>query len=284
MREYNCINGLIKCLSNAVDEVVSCALDYDGDGPYRVLIDGLNEVHEFGRKNVNLLIAMIKERIPKLEIVDWDDELLLYTNHLPGKNHLPFTPERTSVLLDRALDWIGEMSRGSDLYGTLKDTIGMTDKEITAAGFELSDYFDESDEQSEKIDPYTDAPEFCLRMIRVPGIDNNMLAEWVEHAFSQAVIDEEDGVPREEAREAALNEFAGAFEKIERCYGETAAEIFNYKAGYVAHELYGAAAFIANGGNPGEAYELAHDGAFEGSDAPDEEPEAHNQGFTQTNQ
>jgi stage V sporulation protein G len=112
---------------------------------------------------------------------------------------------------------------------------------------------------------HKNAPDFCSRIMKIPGINKNKLIDWVENAFSQALISEEDGVPQSEAQEKALNEFAEAFEKIELYHNGTAAEIFNFKAGYAAHELYGAAEFIANGGNPAEALELASNGAFEGA-------------------
>jgi DNA-binding cell septation regulator SpoVG/16S rRNA G966 N2-methylase RsmD len=122
---------------------------------------------------------------------------------------------------------------------------------------------------SNKIDPFKEAPDFCSRLMKISGIDSDMLTEWVENAFSQALISEEDGVPQNEAQETALNEFAEAFEKIELYHNGIAAEIFNFKAGYAAHELYDAARFIAEGGTPAEALNLASSGAFEGSVAPE---------------
>ena len=124
-----------------------------------------------------------------------------------------------------------------------------------------------------EIDPYIKAPDFCRRMLQIPGIDDKMLAVWVEHALNMAVIDEENGVPREEARKNMLNEYAEAFEYIYSRYDKMAAIIFNYNAGYVAHELYGAAEYIANGGDPVSAAEMAAEGMFEGAVKPIEEPE-----------
>ena len=122
---------------------------------------------------------------------------------------------------------------------------------------------------------HKDTLDFTKRMLGIPGIDNEMIPKWIEHAFEMAVIDEEDGVPQTEARRKSLSEFADAFEWIENLQSEnkTAAKIFNYKAGYVGHEIYAAAAFIANGVEPAEAYEMANNGALEGSVAPDEDEE-----------
>ena len=66
---------------------------------------------------------------------------------LSARSPLPFSPERMERLLDRALDWIGEHEAGDELYDTLKNTIGMTDEEIKAAGFELSELDDGEDEE-----------------------------------------------------------------------------------------------------------------------------------------
>ena len=59
---------------------------------------------------------------------------------------LPFPPERMERLLDKALDWIERMESGADLYDTLKFIVGMTDYEISAAGFDgLEQYFGSHD-------------------------------------------------------------------------------------------------------------------------------------------
>lgn len=272
MAYYNCIDDLAKRLSDAVDEVLSCAEAYDGEGPYRVLIDDLTDEHGFDKQYIPLLNEMIKERVPDYDLDLFDDEIMLYRKSIPTLD-LPFTKTRTMQLLNKALDWIGEMENGSELYDTLKNVIGMTDSEISAARFDmLKEYFEkpEPDTQTPDIDPDADAPEFAARMRKIPGIDEVMLAAWIQHAYDMAVINEEAGVPREDAREASLNEFAEAFEYIGRQYGETASVIFNYQAGYVAHELYGAAEFIAGGGKPPEAMEMASRGEFENSGVPDE--------------
>lgn len=276
MSQYSCIDELIRKLSDAVDEVTSCALAYEGEGPYRVPLDDLTDEHGFDRQYIPLLTEMIKERIPGMDTVTTDDEIILHTHHLPGQAPLLLTRERAATLLDSALEWIGKSSSGLELYDILTIVIGMTDEEIHAAGFyALSGYFEKPQPPAPEIDPYEDAPDFCSRMTRIPGIAKGNLAGWVEHAFDMATIDEEDGVPREEARKAALDDFADAFERIERHYGNgIAAEIFNSGTGYVAYELYGAAEFAANGGDVEAALEMARLGMFEGAKAPDEESAA----------
>ena len=66
---------------------------------------------------------------------------------LSARSPLPYSPERLERLLDKTLDGIGEMASSSELYDTLKNTIGMDDDEIKAAGFELSDCSDGQDEE-----------------------------------------------------------------------------------------------------------------------------------------
>ena len=51
------------------------------------------------------------------------------------------TFERQTEICNRLLDYISEMCDECDLYLTLKDSIGMTDDEIRAAGFDID--FDE---------------------------------------------------------------------------------------------------------------------------------------------
>jgi hypothetical protein len=265
MKNYKCVTDLVQRLSNAADELISCANAYYSEeqlGPYRALISELQEVHGFGEPYIPLLIDMLKERSNSFEFEDIGDEIFAYRDQRHSLTQF-FAPERLGELLEKTLEWIGENVSGSEFYSTLKKSIGMSDKEMIAAGYIFN----------EQIDPYTDAPRFTERMLDIPGIDHKMLSDWIGHAFGMAVIDEEEGVPQTEAREKMLDEFADAFERIEYLYGGTA-EIFNYKAGYVPHELYGAVAFIAGGGDPDEAYEMAQNGAFEDSAEPDEDEDA----------
>ena len=61
--------------------------------------------------------------------------------------NLPFSPNRLAQILDRALDWIGNIESGGELYNTLVEQLHMSDEEISAAGFDsLSDYFYDPEE------------------------------------------------------------------------------------------------------------------------------------------
>ena len=260
MRDYKCVTDLMQKLSDAADEVISFAnAHYNGEhiGPHRALISDLQEEHGFDEQYIPLLVEMLNERSDVLEFENIDDEIIAYRDQFKNLTQF-FTPERLGELLGNTLEWIGENAAQYHLFDTLKKTIGMTNDEIKAAGFE----FDVLDEET--------TSDFTNRMLKIPEIDSDMLTDWVQHAFEMAVIDEEEGVPRPEAREKMLNEFADTFERIEYLYSGTAAMIFNHKAGYVVHELYGAAAFIAGGGGLDEAYEMAQNGAFEGAEEPDE--------------
>lgn len=68
-----------------------------------------------------------------------------------NKNHI--TPERMEQLLDRSLGWIKEMKSGADLYDTLKNEIGMTNEEITAAGFDLKEHYNFDDVEPIEVPP-----------------------------------------------------------------------------------------------------------------------------------
>jgi len=53
--------------------------------------------------------------------------------------------KRTSEILGKAFGYLSEIQKGEDLYRTLKNQLGMTDKEIKDAEFEgLDEFFDES--------------------------------------------------------------------------------------------------------------------------------------------
>jgi len=146
MNHYKCLADLEKRLSDAAGEVVSGALNYDGYGPYHALVDDLVEVHKLDEAYVPLLADMIRERVPMMDVEVINNEIMVQRDQLPGPSPLPFQPDRMEHLLDKALDWIGEHERGSDLYDTLRNMIGMEDDEILAAGFEcLEKYFDGPD-------------------------------------------------------------------------------------------------------------------------------------------
>lgn len=156
MKNYKCIENLTRQLSDAADEVIACAGAYDGDGPYRALISDLTEVHGFDDAYIPLLLEMLNERTDDMVFEDMVDEIMVYRDQqeekqnetLPDPSLLPYPPERMEQLLDKALNWIGgnHQSDGA-LYNTLVEQLGMSDEEISAAGFNfLKEYFYSPDE------------------------------------------------------------------------------------------------------------------------------------------
>jgi hypothetical protein len=156
-QRYNCIQDLESALMSAVDEVESQALDYEGDGDFRVLIDELSEKHGFDARYSSLLGEMLEEHSAINKVIVYDDEIIIsvdrqekkqeQTNSHPSPSPLTFSPDRASQLLDKALDWIGTMESGGELYNTLVEQLNMSDEEISAAGFDtLSEYFEDPDE------------------------------------------------------------------------------------------------------------------------------------------
>jgi hypothetical protein len=156
-QRYNCIQDLESALMSAVDEVESQAMDYKGDGDFRVLIDELSEKHGFDARYSSLLGEMLEEHSAINEVIVCDDEIIVsvdrqekeqeQTNSHPSPSPLSFSPDRASQLLDKALDWIGTMESGGELYNTLVERLNMSDEEISAAGFDtLSEYFEDPDE------------------------------------------------------------------------------------------------------------------------------------------
>ena len=152
-----CLKKLENSLTDAVDEVTSCAHAYEGESPYRVLISDLKETHGFEEAYVPLFIEMLNERehLGSLEFEVIGDELFVYndqqeetqSNQHSGFASLSFPPERMERLLDNALEWIGNQETGGALYNTLSEQLGMTDEEIAEAGFALDEHFNSPDEE-----------------------------------------------------------------------------------------------------------------------------------------
>ena len=152
MKNYKCIADLTQRLSNAADEVISYANAHYSEeyiGPHRALISDLQEEHGFDERYVPLLVDMLNERSTVLEFETIDDEIIAYRDQqeetqteMPnGLIDLQFPPKRMNYLLNKAFDWLGECENGADLYDTLKRKVGMTDEEITSAGFDLSEHY-----------------------------------------------------------------------------------------------------------------------------------------------
>jgi hypothetical protein len=159
-QRYNCIQDLESALMSAADEVSSAAGAYEGAAPFRVLISDLSEKHHFEEAYAPLLVEMLSEHSNICTVEDIGDEITVWTNALqakedaenprPSPSPLPFSHIRTNQLLDKALDWIGTMESGGELYNTLVEKLNMSDEEISAAGFDtLSEYFEEPDEDQE---------------------------------------------------------------------------------------------------------------------------------------
>lgn len=149
-----CVKDLEKKLSDAADEVISCANAYDGEGSYRALIFDLTQMHGFDDAYIPLLVEMLNERSDGIVFEDMVDEIMAYRDQqeekLRGPSPLPFQPERMERLLDKALDWIGNQESGGELYNTLVERLGMSDDEIAAAGFDsLSEYFYDPAEEAD---------------------------------------------------------------------------------------------------------------------------------------
>ena len=78
--KINEIKNIESQLSDAADEIISCANAYDGIGAYRVLINEIAETHGFDETYAPLLTAMLNERgkLAALECEIIDDEIFIY--------------------------------------------------------------------------------------------------------------------------------------------------------------------------------------------------------------
>jgi hypothetical protein len=148
-----CLKKLEQSLNNAADEMVSRALAYGGEGAFRVLASDLMDEHGLDERYIPLFIEVLGERTEAFEFEDIGGEIFCcrtepeQTEKLPGPSPLPFSRERSNELLDKALDWLGTLEHGGELYNTLVEKLNMSDEEISEAGFEtLSEYFEEPGE------------------------------------------------------------------------------------------------------------------------------------------
>ena len=58
--------------------------------------------------------------------------------------------DRTRLILDKALSWAARNYAGCDLYQYLREELGMSNEEISHAGFELDEFYeDETDYEAE---------------------------------------------------------------------------------------------------------------------------------------
>lgn len=57
--------------------------------------------------------------------------------------------ERTHQILDKALEWAAAHYDGWELYRHLKDHLGMEDQEISRAGFELDEFYEDEELETE---------------------------------------------------------------------------------------------------------------------------------------
>lgn len=65
-------------------------------------------------------------------------------------NQLDTLPEeRTHQILDNALEWADAHYDGWELYHHLKDHLGMEDQEISRAGFELDEFYEDEELETE---------------------------------------------------------------------------------------------------------------------------------------
>ena len=66
--------------------------------------------------------------------------------------------DRTRLILDKALSWATQNYAGWDLYRHLRDELGMSNEEISRAGFELDECYEgempEDDVEYEPEDDY----------------------------------------------------------------------------------------------------------------------------------
>jgi len=94
--QYQCL----KHLTDAVDEIVSCASAYDGLGPYRVLIPELLAEHELDEAHTPLLVQMLGERKDIYDFEEIGGEFILYREPMP-----PVQQEELEIASAKHLLW-----------------------------------------------------------------------------------------------------------------------------------------------------------------------------------
>ncbi|MCL2532096.1 MAG: DUF6329 domain-containing protein [Oscillospiraceae bacterium] len=104
---------------------------------------------------------------------------------------------------------------------------------------------------------------FVNQIAQIEAANLDCADDWMSSARGLAQVDTNSDVESHLDYLRCLREFSDAFAEIDQQYEEVAAEIFNYKPGYLPTELLPAAHWICNGGTADEAYIKAQNGDFD---------------------
>ena len=126
--QYQCL----KLLSNAVDEVVSCALAYDGQGPFRVLIPELLAEHKLDEAYIPLFVEMLGERTETYDFEVDGDEIFLYREPMS-----PVQQEDLEIASAKHLLWIYDQPGGeqADFNGRTLHDLNLFHMRFSRASF-----------------------------------------------------------------------------------------------------------------------------------------------------
>jgi len=115
-QRYNCIQDLESCLIGAVDEVISCANDYNGKAPYRASVDDLMEQHRFEEREIPLLLEMLGEH-SDIEVEMDNNEILIFTNRQQEniekhESHRRISEEKLEIMCAKHFLWLHDQVGG----------------------------------------------------------------------------------------------------------------------------------------------------------------------------
>jgi len=133
--EYHCLKDLEKRLSDAADEVISCALAHDGEEPFRVLSGDLVATHQFDEAYLPLLIQMLGERTEVWDFEVDGDEFILYKERKPELRLL--TQDALEAIHERHYNFLYNLPGGecADLSGMALAGLNMRHMDFSYANF-----------------------------------------------------------------------------------------------------------------------------------------------------
>ena len=133
--EYHCLKDLEKRLSDAADEVISCALAYDGEEPFRVLPKDLMATHQFDEAHLPLLIQMLGERTEVWDFEVVGDAFIVYRERKPELS--PLSQGALNAIYERHYNYLKNLPDGecADFSGRVLSGLEMRRMDFSCANF-----------------------------------------------------------------------------------------------------------------------------------------------------
>ena len=120
----------------------------DGGPITQAMRDSL-EIYSFSKTDIERLRKRLEDIVENKyrEYPNWKN-LKIEENTIPKSSPQDeLSEERARKILGNALDYFAELTKGSELYGILHDSLEMTNEEIKSEGFTLEDYYEGNEDE-----------------------------------------------------------------------------------------------------------------------------------------